>query len=87
MLLHLQFEDEHHFVVVLERVVQVDQLLVMQLVHNVNLLADQLLLHGMTDRNKLGGEDVSGFAFSASMYHSEGSSACGPHARHWVIAQ
>ena len=39
---------------------QVDQLVVMQVVHDVDLLPDEGLLHGMGDRNELGRVDVAG---------------------------
>ena len=41
---YLQFKDEHHLVLVLEGVVEVDQLAVVQVVHDVYLLPDQRLL-------------------------------------------
>ena len=53
-----EFEDEHHFVVVFERVVQVDQLGVVQMVHDVDLFADELLLHRLRHRNELGRKDL-----------------------------
>ena len=54
---------------------EVDQLAVMQMVHDVNLLPDQSLLHGMTDGNELGSEDMVGLLLSASVNHTEGSGA------------
>ena len=41
---YLQFKDEHHLVLILEGVVEVDQLAVVQVVHDVDLLPDQGLL-------------------------------------------
>ena len=38
---YLQFKDEHHLVLVLEGVVEVDQFAVVQVVHDVDLLPDQ----------------------------------------------
>ena len=40
---YLQFKDEHHLVLVLEGVVEVDELAVVQVVHDVDLLPDQRL--------------------------------------------
>ena len=57
---NLQFENENHFIFVFKSIVQVDQLVVMQVVHDVDLLPDEGLLHGMGDRNELGRVDVAG---------------------------
>lgn len=42
-----------------------------QLVHNVNFLLDQLLLHGAGDRDELGREVVTGRTLAASVNDAE----------------
>ena len=65
---YLQFKDEHHFVFVLVGIVQVDQFVVMQVVHDVDLLPDQSLLHGVTNGDELGSIHVLGLQLSAPMH-------------------
>lgn len=43
----------------------------MQLVHDVDLLLDELLLHGAGDGYELGGEHVAGGALAASVDYAE----------------
>ena len=66
-----EFEDEDHFIVVLEGVVQVDELGMMQVVHDVDLLADEILLDGLRHRNEFGSEDLASLALAAAMHHAE----------------
>ena len=54
---------------------EIDQLAVMEMVHNVNLLPDQGLLHGVTNGDELGGKYVLGLELTASVDHTECSSA------------
>ena len=54
---------------------EVDQLAVMEMVHDVNLLPDQGLLHGVTNGDELGSKDMLGLEFSASVNNSKGSSS------------
>ena len=70
---NLQFEDENHLVLVLIGVVEVDQLAVVEVVHDVDLLPDQCLLHGVRDRDELGGVDVSRFDLAAPVNNTEGA--------------
>ena len=64
---YLQFKDEHHFVLILKGVVEVDELAVVEVVHDVNLLADQSLLHGVPDGDELGGIDMLSLQLSAAV--------------------
>ena len=64
---YLQFKDEHHFVLILEGVVEVDELAVVEVVHDVNLLADQSLLHGVANRDELGSVHMLSLQLSAAM--------------------
>ena len=64
---YLQFNDEHHFVLILEGVVEVDELAVVEVVHDVNLLADQSLLHGVANRDELGSVHMLSLQLSAAM--------------------
>ena len=64
---YLQFKDEHHFVLILKGVVEVDELAVVEVVHDVNLLADQSLLHGVPDGDELGGVHMLSLQLSAAM--------------------
>ena len=65
---YLQFKDEDHFIFILEGVMEIDQLAVMEMVHNVNLLPDQGLLHGVTNGDELGSIHVLGLQLSAPMH-------------------
>ena len=60
----LQFKDEDHFVLIFKSVVQVDQFVVVEMIHDVDLLPDQGLLHGVRDRDELGGKHVAGLDLS-----------------------
>ena len=71
----LQFKYEDHFILILEGVVEVDQLAVVEMVHDVDLFSDQSLLHRVPDRNKLGSKYMLSLQFATSVYDSEGSSA------------
>ena len=64
---YLQFKDEHHFVLILKGVVEVDKLAVVEVVHDVNLLADQSLLHGVPDGDELGGVHMLSLQLSAAV--------------------
>lgn len=64
---YLQFKDEHHFVLILKGVVEVDELAVVEVVHDVNLLADQSLLHGVPDGDELGGVHMLSLQLSAAV--------------------
>ena len=64
----LQFKYEDHFILILEGVVEVDELAVMEMVHDVDLLADQSLLHGVTNGDELGSIHVLGLQLSAPMH-------------------
>ena len=68
---YLQFKYEDHFVLILEGVMEVDKLAVVEMVHDVNLLLDQRLLHGVADRDELGGEDVLGLQLATPVHHAE----------------
>ena len=68
---YLQFKYEDHFVLILEGVVEVDELAVVEMVHDVNLLLDQRLLHGVADGDELGGEDVLCLELPAPVHHAE----------------
>ena len=52
---------------------EVDQLAVVEMVHDVDLLADQGLLHSVSNGNELGSKDVLSLQFPTSVDHSEGS--------------
>ena len=65
---YLQFKDENHLVLILEGVMQVDELAVMEMVHDVDLLADQSLLHGVTNGDELCSIHVLGLQLSAPMH-------------------
>ena len=43
---------------------QVDQFVVVEMIHDVDLLPDQGLLHGVRDRDELGGKHVAGLDLS-----------------------
>ena len=60
----LQFKDEDHFVLIFKSVVQVDQFVVVEMIHDVDLLPDQGRLHGVRDRDELGGKHVAGLDLS-----------------------
>ena len=64
---YLQFKDENHFVLVFKGVVEVNELAVVEVVHDVNLLADQSLLHGVPDGDELGGVDMLSLQLSAAV--------------------
>ncbi len=72
---HLQFEDEDHLVLVLVSVMQVDQLVMVQVIHDVDLLADERLLHRVRDRDELGRVDVPGLDLPAAMHNAKGTGA------------
>ena len=64
---NLQFKDENHLVLIFEGVVEVDELAVMEVIHDVDLLADQSLLHGVPDGDELGGVDMLSLQLSAAV--------------------
>jgi hypothetical protein len=68
---NLQFKNENHFVLIFESVVEVDQLVVMQVVHDVDLLPDERLLHGVRDRDELCRVNVPGLDLSAPVDDAE----------------
>ena len=70
---YLQFKDEDHFILIFKGVVKVDQFAVMEMVHDVDLFPDQSLLHGVSNWDELGSEDMLCFQFSASVDNSESS--------------
>lgn len=72
---YLQLEYQHHLIVVLKSIVQIDQFGVVQLIHDVDLLSDQFLLHYVRYRDEFGGEDVAGGPLSATVHHSERAGA------------
>ena len=72
---YLQFKDENHLVLILEGVMEVDELAVMEMVHDVDLFPDQSLLHGVTNWNEFCSVNVLSLQFSATMDNSEGSSS------------
>ena len=67
--------DQHHLIIILKRVMQVNELGVMQLVHDINLLLDKFLLNRVTDRDEFGGEDVSRLDLPTAVHHAEGPRA------------
>ena len=54
--IYLQLEYQYHLVIVFECVVEIDQFRMMQLIHYINLLPNQFLLHRMRHGDKLGRE-------------------------------
>lgn len=72
--IYSQFKYEHHLVIIFESIVKVDQFPVVQLVHDVDLLLDELLLHSAGDRDELRGEVVAGGSLAAPVHDAE--SAC-----------
>ena len=68
---YLQFKDENHLVLILEGVMEVDELAVMEMVHDVDLFPDQSLLHGVSNWDELGSEDMLSLQFSTSVDHTE----------------
>ena len=64
---YLQFEDEDHLVLILKGIVEVDKLAVMEVVHDVNLLADKSLLHCMTNWDELSSIDMLGLELTTTM--------------------
>jgi hypothetical protein len=56
---YLQFIDQNHFIVVFESIVQIDELRMMQLIHDINFSSYQLLLKRVGNGNKLSSEDVT----------------------------
>ena len=64
---YLQFKDENHLVLILEGVMEVDQLAMVKMVHDVNLFADERLLHRMSDGDELGGVDVLGLQLATTV--------------------
>ena len=64
---NLQFKDENHLVLIFEGVVEVDELAVMEVIHDVDLLADQSLLHGVPDGDELGCVHMLSLQLSATM--------------------
>ena len=64
---YLQFKDENHLVLIFEGVVEVDELAVMEVIHDVDLLADQSLLHGVPDGDELGGVHMLSLQLSAAV--------------------
>merc|ERR1719158_1155775 len=69
-----EFKNKNHLVFIFKGVVEINQLAVVEMVHDVNLLSDQSLLHGVTDGNKLGSVDMLSFQLTASMNHAKRSS-------------
>ena len=64
---YLQFKDEHHFVLILKGVVEVDELAVVEVVHDVDLFPDEGLLHGVADGDELGSIDVLSLQLPAAV--------------------
>ena len=54
---------------------KVDQLAMMQMVHDVNFLPDQGLLHGMSNGDELGSKHMLSLQLSASVHNSKGTSS------------
>ena len=71
----LQFKDENHFVFILICIMQIDQLVMMKMVHNINFFPNQGLLHGMRNRDKFCSKNVPSFNFPTSVDNSKSSSA------------
>lgn len=72
---YLQFKDKHHLVIVLEGIVQIDQLGMVQLIHDIDLFPDQLLFHHVRHGDEFGGEYVAGGPLAASVHHAERAGA------------
>ena len=72
---YLQFKDEDHFILIFKGVVKVDQLAMMEVVHDVDLFPDQSLLHGVSNWNELSSEYMLSLQFSTSVDNSECSSS------------
>ena len=68
---YLQFKDEDHFILIFKGVVEVDQFAVMEMVHDVDLFPDQSLLHGVSNWDELGSEDMLSLQFSTSVDNTE----------------
>ena len=68
---YLQFKDEDHFILIFKGVVKVDQFAVMEMVHDVDLFPDQSLLHGVSNWDELGSEDMLSLQFSTSVDNTE----------------
>ena len=73
--IYSQFKDEDHFIFIFKGIMKIDQLAVMQMVHDVNLLADKCLLHGMANWNELSRIDMAGLELAASVNNSKGTSS------------
>lgn len=69
--MYSQFEYQNHFVIIFEGIVQINQFPVMQMIHNIDFLLDQLFLHSSSDWYKLSCEVVAGSAFATPMYYTE----------------
>ena len=69
----LQFKDENHFIFVLVSIMKIDKFIMMQMVHDINLLSDQSLLHSMWNGDEFGGKYVSCLDLATSVDNSESS--------------
>jgi len=58
-------------VLILERIVQIEQFRVMQLVHNVDLVFDSALVQRIRSVDELGDEVSSGRLLDGSVHHAE----------------
>lgn len=67
----VQFVDQNHFVVVFERVVQVDQLGMAQVRHDADLLAHSFLVQSVRSVDELGRKRVAGRSFGATVNNAE----------------
>ena len=68
---HLQFKDQHHFIIVFESVVEIDEFIVMKLIHDINLFANQRLLRRTGGGRELCGEYVTRLLFTTPVNHAE----------------
>ena len=68
-----QFKYEDHFVFIFISIMQVDQLVMVEMVHDINFFPNQGLFHGMRNRDKFGSKNVPCFNFSTSVDNSKRS--------------
>lgn len=69
------FEDHDHLVLVVESVVQVEQLLVVQLVHQVHLVAHQVLVRRVRSVDELGDKRATSRLLDAAVHGAERATA------------
>ena len=74
-ILNSQFKYEDHFILIFICIMQIDQLVMMKMVHNINFFPNQGLLHGMRNGDKFGSKNVPSFDFPTSVNNSKSSSA------------